>query len=202
MRRTALLTTTLTLSLAACSAGDTEVAEADKAVTDGAETGDVSSSLEGSSSIAEEMGEDADLATDATTDPASDVDARPQVIADEDIDPREGRVADGDRRPDTGERTVATIPVGFRGNWAPSREACAPPAMERIAISGEEIGYFEESVSVDSVRVDGNYAAASVSGTTLEGLPTSYVFYMALEDAGHIWIKSGDLPRRALIRCR
>lgn len=77
--------------------------------------------------------------------------------------------------------TQDTIPARFHGKWADKAEACAIRGHQQYRIGADEVGFFESRGIVQSVRVDGDYAAATLSEQYGDAPPAVYVFYMARE---------------------
>ena len=95
----------------------------------------------------------------------------------------------------------ATIPSRFHGNWAEDLDFCGIPGHQRYDIQAREIGFFESTGEVENVRVNGNYAAATVTEQYGESPPSEYVFYMAIEDGDTMRIRYDKEPRFRIYRC-
>lgn len=67
-----------------------------------------------------------------------------------------------DTRADAGE-LQDTIPARFHGRWAESRADCDILGHQRYDIEAGEAGFFESTGLVQSVRSNGDYAAATLS---------------------------------------
>ena len=94
-----------------------------------------------------------------------------------------------------------TIPERFHGLWAQGAEHCGTPGHQRYDISAREIGFFESTGKVQDVRVDGNYAAATVTEQYGDAPPARYVFYMAIEGPDTMRIRYDYDDRIGIVRC-
>ena len=94
-----------------------------------------------------------------------------------------------------------TIPDRFHGLWAESAEQCGTPGHQRYDISAREIGFFESTGEVQNVRVNGDYAGATVIEPYGDAPPAEYVFYMAIEGPDAMRIRYDDGDRINIVRC-
>ena len=97
--------------------------------------------------------------------------------------------------------TQDTIPSRFHGEWAEDLDFCGIPGHQRYDIQAREIGFFESTGVVQNVRVNGDYAAATVSEQYGDAPPAEYVFYMAIEDGDTMRIRYDKEPRFRIYRC-
>lgn len=127
-------------------------------------------------------------------------------------DTRSGAAEQGEREPEIDpqseeERAVAdavtqdTIPARFHGKWAESAEHCAIRGHQQYRIGAEEVGFFESRGIVQTVRVDGDYAAATLSEQYGDAPPAVYVFYMAREDEDAMGLRYDKEDRFSVVRC-
>ena len=95
--------------------------------------------------------------------------------------------------------TVSTIPARFQGRWGKSKADCDDRSHDVFTITGDEIEFFESRGAVQSVKADGDYAAATVDETYVE--TTRYIFYMALEGADRLRFRYDKGERYTYVRC-
>ena len=97
--------------------------------------------------------------------------------------------------------TQDTIPARFHGKWAESTEHCAIRGHQQYHIGAEEVGFFESRGIVQTVRVDGDYAAATLSEQYGDAPPSVYVFYMAREGEDAMRLRYDKNDRFSVVRC-
>ena len=97
--------------------------------------------------------------------------------------------------------TQKTIPVRFHGKWAENTEACAIRGHQQYRISANEVGFFESRGIVQTVRVDGDYAAATLSEQYGDAPPAVYAFYMAREGDDAMRLRYDKNDRFSVVRC-
>ena len=97
--------------------------------------------------------------------------------------------------------TQDTIPARFHGKWAENAEACAIRGHQQYRIGADEVGFFESRGIVQTVRVDGNYAAATLSEQYGDAPPAVYVFYMAREGDDAMRLRYDKNDRFSVVRC-
>ena len=108
--------------------------------------------------------------------------------------------ADDESLADAGTQTD-TIPSRFHGLWAESVDRCGFRGHQRFDISADRIGFFESTGIVQDVRVDGDYAAVTISEQYGDAPPAEYVFYMAIEDENTMRVRYDDRSRFRIYRC-
>ncbi|RDC59502.1 hypothetical protein HME9302_00692 [Alteripontixanthobacter maritimus] len=96
------------------------------------------------------------------------------------------------------EETV--IPERFRGTYGETRDACAQRNHGNFTITADRIDFFESNGEVQSVRVDGDYAAASIREPYADEV-SEYVFYMALESGETLRFRYDKGERQTWVRC-
>lgn len=107
----------------------------------------------------------------------------------------------------TGTDDGATIPVRFRGRWAPAKDACAAPpydnpqSFELIDIYADQISFFETQGAVEDVRVEGDRAAVTVAEQVGDTI-ARYAIYLALQQDGTLRYKNGEADIRIFVHCR
>ncbi|KLE33872.1 hypothetical protein AAW00_12445 [Aurantiacibacter luteus] len=94
-----------------------------------------------------------------------------------------------------------TIPARFHGDWSEDLAHCGQPGHQRYDIRAREVGFFESTGIVQDVRVNGDYAAATLSEQYGDAPPAVYVFYMAIEGPNTMRIRYDDNPRFRIYRC-
>ena len=105
------------------------------------------------------------------------------------------------------ERAVAqaasqdTIPARFHGKWATTAEHCEIRGHQQYRIGAEEVGFFESRGVVQTVRVDGDYAAATLSEQYGDAPPSVYVFYMARESEDAMRLRYDKREPFNVVRC-
>ena len=143
--------------------------------------------------------------------PSEETDATPQPTVTETVtaspsptrtpDPEvEAAGANDEAQADAGD-LQDTIPARFHGDWSESLDHCGFAGHQRYDIRANQVGFFESRGIVQDVRVDGNYAAATLSEQYGDAPPAVYVFYMAIEDEDTMRIRYDDNPRIRIYRC-
>ena len=94
-----------------------------------------------------------------------------------------------------------SIPVRFHGTFAEDLRACAQPSHGLFTVNAGLIEFFESTGEVRNVRVDGNYAAATVFEQYGDSPGTTYAFYMRLMPNGALRYSYDGYERRTWIRC-
>ena len=117
---------------------------------------------------------------------------QPQPVVDPDSE-EEKAVAKGS--------THVTIPARFHGKWAENVEACAIRGHQQYRIGASEVGFFESTGIVQTVRVDGDYAAATLSEQYGDSPPAVYVFYMAREGDDAMRLRYDKNDGFRVVRC-
>ena len=97
--------------------------------------------------------------------------------------------------------TQDTIPARFHGKWAQGAENCDIPGHQQYRIAANQVGFFESRGIVETVRVDGDYAAATLSEQYGDAPPTVYVFYMAREGEDAMRLRYDKNDRFSVVRC-
>lgn len=95
----------------------------------------------------------------------------------------------------------SSIPSRFHGKWAETPADCEMRGHQQYRISADEVGFFESRGIVQEVRVDGNYAGATLSEQYGDAPAAVYVFYMALEGPDSMRIRYDKNPRFSVVRC-
>ena len=97
--------------------------------------------------------------------------------------------------------TQNAIAARFHGKWAESAAACAIRGHQQYRIGADEVGFFESRGIVQTVRVDGDYAAATLSEQYGDAPPAVYVFYMAREGDDAMRLRYDKNDRFNVVRC-
>lgn len=139
---------------------------------------------------------EADSSVDQTATPAPQSTVSDTVTQAPDVDPassEEQSVADA--------RMQATIPARFQGKWAEDRDACDFAGHQVFNIRSSEIGFFESVGRVRDVRVNGDYAGATITEQYGDAPPATYAFYMALEGPDAMRVRYDKRDSFDVIRC-
>ena len=94
-----------------------------------------------------------------------------------------------------------TIPERFHGTFAEDLRACAQPSHGLFTVNASRIEFFESTGEVLNVRVDGDYAAATVFEQYGDSPGTTYAFYMRLMPDGALRYSYDGYERRIWVRC-
>lgn len=108
--------------------------------------------------------------------------------------------AEDEAQADSGSE-IEAIPARFHGNFSESLDHCGTPGHQVYDIRASEVGFFESTGIVQDVRVNGNYAAATLSEQYGDAPPAVYAFYMAIEGPDTLRIRYDDNPRIRIYRC-
>ena len=106
-----------------------------------------------------------------------------------------------DERSVAGASVQDTIPARFHGLWSEDLDHCRVPGHQRYDIGASRIGFFESTGIVRTVRVRGDYAAATVFEQYGDGPGTRYAFYMALEGPDRMRARYDTRDGFVLRRC-
>lgn len=107
---------------------------------------------------------------------------------------------------DEGERRATkapegqTIPVRFHGTYGENLNACTQRSHANFTVMADKIDFFESNAELVSVRVDGDYAAASVTEAYADQT-REYVFYMALDGPEGLRFRYDKGEREFWVRC-
>ena len=94
-----------------------------------------------------------------------------------------------------------SIPARFHGKWAESAEACAIRGHQQYRIGAHKVGFFESRGIVQTVRVEGDYAAATLSEQYGDAPPAVYVFYMARKGDDVLRLRYDKNDPFSVVRC-
>ncbi|RPF71830.1 hypothetical protein [Aurantiacibacter spongiae] len=101
---------------------------------------------------------------------------------------------------------ATTVPVRFRGLYAPDARACAEdytyqPAFQRVRIGADEVSFFETGGPVTNVDVEGEHIAITLR-ERIGDTETLRDIYLALTGEGTARYRPGDgEPVRQVVRC-
>lgn len=98
-----------------------------------------------------------------------------------------------------GEQDV--IPARFHGDFSEDLAHCGTPGHQRYDIRAREVGFFESRGIVQDVKVNGDYAAITLSEQYGDAPPSIYTLYMAIEGPDTMRIRYDKEPRFRIYRC-
>ena len=108
--------------------------------------------------------------------------------------------ANDEARADAGADEDA-IPARFHGTFVENREQCGFRGHQVYDVKSDRVDFFESSGILQDLRVDGDYAAATLSEQYGDAPPAVYVFYMAIEGPDTMRIRYDNNPRTRVYRC-
>lgn len=104
-----------------------------------------------------------------------------------------------ERRADEGS-VQAAVPARFRGTFAENTTACVQRNHGNFTVTADQIQFFESRGIVSRVRVDGDYAALTVSEAYADSV-NNYIFYLALEGDDGLRFRYDKNERQTWVRC-
>lgn len=93
-----------------------------------------------------------------------------------------------------------TVPERFRGTYAESPQACIQRNHGNFTVTADQIDFFESRGMISRVRVDGDYAALTVSEAYADTV-SNYIFYMALDGGSGMRFRYDKNERQTWVRC-